>query len=261
MQKTSELYEKIVSGPFVAETRLAIGDDGLLTDEFGDVILLGDDAILVDTGGPESAYDYDMLISIDKPENIFPDGPAIGFAPSQSVNISMRKPVEDIPFMARLALYSRVRNDTEVSEWLPKGVFWADTDYMTKDYRTPTITISGFDTMLLAEQDYPSSTMAWPARDIAILREIAAFLNIGVDPETVAMMDKGYTFPYPAGYSCREVVSYLGLSYAGNIIINESGDFRLIRLNGLPRETSLIVTEGGDVIILGSGENEVSILV
>lgn len=261
MQKTSELYKKIVSGPFVTETRLAIGEEGLLTDEYGDVILLGDDAILVDTGGPESAFDDDMLISIDKPESIFSDGPTIGRAPSQSVDISMRKPVGDIPFMARLALYSRVKNEAEISEWLPKGVFYADTDYMTKDYRTPTITISGFDAMLLAEQDYPSSAMDWPARDIDILKEIAAFLNIGVDPETVAMMDRGYTFPYPAGYSCREVVSYLGLAYAGSIIINESGDFRLIKLNGIPKETSLLVTEDGDVIVLGLGENEVSILV
>lgn len=261
MQNTSELYKKIISGPFVTETRLAIGEGGLLTDEFGDVILLGDDAILVDTGGPEDAFDDDMLIAIDKPEEIFKDGPTVGGAPSFEIDITMRRPVGDIPFMARLALYIRVRNETDVSEWLPKGVFYADTDYMTKDYRAPTITIHGFDAMLLAEQDYPSSTMDWLARDIDILREIASFLNISVDPETVAMMDKGYMFPYPAGYSCREMVGYIGMAYAGSIIISESGDFRLIKLAGIPKETSLLVDEAGDVIVLGLGENEVSILV
>lgn len=261
MQKTSELYKKIVSGPFVTETRLAIGEEGLLTDEFGDVILLGDDAILVDTGGPDEAFDDDMLISFDKPEHIFKDGPAIGCAPSQEIDITMRKPVGDIPFMARLALYSRVKNEAEVSEWLPKGVFYADTDYMTKDYRVHTITIHGFDAMLLAEQDYPSSTMEWPAQDIDILKEIASFLNVNVDPETVSLMNKGYTFPYPAGYSCREMVQYIGMAYAGSIVISETGDFRLIKLNGIPKETSLMTTEDGDVIVLGLGENEVNILV
>lgn len=261
MQKTSELYKKIVSGPFVVDTRLAIGEEGLLTDEFGDVILLGDDALLVDTGGPEGAFDEDMLISIDKPEHIFKDGPAIGCAPSQTVDISMRKPVSDVPFMARLALYSRVRNETDVSEWLPKGVFYADTDYTTKDNRVSTIAIHGFDAMLLAEQDYPSSTMSWPARDIDILREIASFLGINVDPETVGMMDLGYTFPYPAGYSCREVIKYLAAAYTGNFVISETGDLRLIKLNGIPKETSIMVDENGDAIVLGLGENEVSILV
>lgn len=243
MQNTSELYKKIVSGPFVVETRLAIGEEGLLTDEHGDVIFLGDDALLIDTGGPESAFDEDMIVSIDKPEHIFSDGPTLGCTPSQKVDITMRKPVIDAPFMARLALYSRVMNDSETSEWLPKGVFYADTDYVTKDYRTPTVTIRGFDAMLLAEQDYPSSTMAWPARDIDILKEIAAFLGICVDPETVAMMNRGYLFPYPAGYSCREVVGYLGMIYGGSIVISESGEFRLIKLNGIPKETSLMVTE------------------
>lgn len=261
MQHTSDLYKRIISGPFVVETRLAIGDEGLLTDEYGDVILLGDDAILVDTGGPDSAFDDELLVSVDKPEHIFSDGPEIGCAPSCEVDITMRKPVGDIPFMARLALYSRVRNETEISEWLPKGVYYADTDYMTKDYRSPVITIHGFDAMLLAEQDYPSSSMDWPARDIDILREIADFLGISVDPETVAMMNKGYPFPYPAGYSCREMVRFIGMAYAGSIIINESGDFRLIRLNGILKETSLLVDSNGDVIVLGTGENEVSILV
>lgn len=132
---------------------------------------------------------------------------------------------------------------------------------MTKDYRVHTITIHGFDAMLLAEQDYPSSTMEWPAQDIDILKEIASFLNINVDPETISLMNKGYTFPYPAGYSCREMVQYIGMAYAGSIVISETGDFRLIKLNGIPKETSLMTTEDGDVIVLGLGENEVSILV
>lgn len=261
MQKTSDTYKRIISGPYQTETRLAIGESGVLTDEDGDTILFGGDAILIDTGGPDDGFDESMLISVETEQKVFQDGPQIGCAVAQEVDISMRKPVSDIPYMARLALYARVKNQEEVSEWLPQGVFYSDTDYSTKDNRVQTITIHGFDAMLFAEQDYPSSTMAWPARDVDILHEIAEFMGIGVDPDTIAMMDKGYTFPYPAGYSCREVIGYLGGAYGGCFVISENGDLRLIKLNGIPPETNLLVDEDGDVIIFGMDGNEVSILV
>lgn len=263
MQETSDTYKRIVAGgDYLVETRLAVGEDGVLTDEYGDTIIFGfDDAILVDTGGPESGYGEDILISMDRPQKIYQDGPQIGCAVSQEIDITMLKPTSDIPYLARLAPYVRVKNQEEISEWLPQGVFYSDTDFTSRDSRVDTIQIHGFDGMLFAEQDYPSSTMDWPARDVDILREIAAFLGIGIDPETIILMDKGYTFPYPAGYSCREVLGYLGGAYAGSIILNESGDLRLVLLSGIPPETNLLTDEDGNVLIFGEGENEVSLLV
>lgn len=263
MQKTSEIYKRIISGPYETETRLAIGEAGVLTDETGDTILFGDTAILVDSGGPDDGYDEDMLISIEKTEHLFQDGPVIGAAASQEVDIEMLKPVGEIPFMARLAIYSRVKNASEVSEWLPQGVFYSDTEETPRDNRVQTIKIHGFDAMLaLAEQDYPSSTMDWPAKDVDILQEIAAFLGIDIDPETLEVMDKGYTFPYPAGYSCREVIGFLGGAYAGGFVISEVGDLRLIQLGAIPAETSFLVDEDGNAIVFGIGEeNEVVLLV
>lgn len=262
MQNTSDTYKRIISGPYQTETRLAVGEDGVLTDEYGDTIIFGfDDAILVDTGGPESGYGEDILISVDRPQKLYQDGPQIGCAVSQEIDITMLKPTSDIPYLARLAPWVRVRNQEEVSEWLPQGVFYSDTDHVTRDSRVQTIQIHGFDTMLFAEQDYPSSTIAWPARDVDIVREIAAFLGIGVDPETITLMDKGYTFPYPAGYSCREVLGYLSGAYAGCFIINETGNLRLVLLNGIPPETNLLTDEDGNILVLGDGENEVSLLV
>lgn len=262
MQQTSDAYKRIISGDHQVETSLAIGEDGVLTDEYGDTIIFGfDDAILVDTGGPESGYREGMLITMDRPQKLYQDGPQIGCAISQEIDITMLKPTSDIPYLARLAPWVRVKNAEEVSEWIPQGVFYSDTDYISKDSRVDTIQIHGFDTMLFAEQDYPSSTMSWPARDVDILREIATFLGIGVDPETIQLMDKGYTFPYPAGYSCREVLGYLGGAYAGCFIINESGDLRLVLLNGIPPDTNLLTDEDGNILVFGDGENEVSLLV
>lgn len=262
MQQTSDAYKRIISGDHQVETSLAIGEAGVLTDENGDTIVFGfDDAILVDTGGPESGYGEDMLIAMDRPQKLYQDGPQIGCAISQEIDITMLKPTSDIPYLARLAPWVRVKNAEEVSEWIPQGVFYSDTDYISKDSRVDTIQIHGFDPMLFAEQDYPSSTMSWPARDVDILREIATFLGIGVDPETIQLMDKGYTFPYPAGYSCREVLGYLSGAYAGCFIINESGDLRLVLLNGIPPETNLLTDEDGNILVFGDGENEVSLLV
>ena len=53
----------------------------------------------------------------------------------------------------------------------------------------------------------------------------------------------------------------MGGAYAGSFILNESGDLRLVLLNGIPPETNLLTDEDGNVLIFGEGENEVSLIV
>lgn len=119
------------------------------------------------------------------------------------------------------------------SEWLQKGKYYIDTRTITHDLEDENIlTIHGYDQMLMLEQMFPSSTMEFPAVDTDVLQEIADFIGFEIDPRTFAIMNKHYQIPLPAGYSCREVVSYIAASYCCNAIFNEIGELRLVPLKG-----------------------------
>ena len=114
------------------------------------------------------------------------------------------------------------------------------------------LTITGFDAMLRTEQEYPYSTLAWPATDIDVVMEIAAFMDVDVDPRTVEMMTKGYKVQYPGGeYTCRETLGYIAAMYGGCFIMNDVGQLRLVKLNGIPRATNYLIDNNGFAITFG----------
>jgi hypothetical protein len=70
-------------------------------------------------------------------------------------------------------------------------------------------------------------------------------MEVQVDTDTIPLLNKGYHVQYPANYTMRETLQYIGAMYAGNWIINDFGALQLICLNGLPPETSLLTDELG----------------
>ena len=113
------------------------------------------------------------------------------------------------------------------------------------------IKLHGYDDMLKAEQDYPASTLAWPARDIDVVREIAAFIGVSIDPRTIPIINRGYTIQYPTGYSCRDVLGYIAAMYAGCFVMSDIGELRLITIYGIPRETRYLIDRNGAAITFG----------
>lgn len=198
--------------------------------------------------------------------------PVIGSCISGEIDIKMKKPLQTIPRMAIIKPYVRIVIPGEYdciagiaiagdvvgsvhnsiagiaiagksvvgvlkagiySEWMQKGTYYIDTRSVTHDYDSDEIlTIHGYDQMMMLEQIYPSSTMEYPADDTDVLQEIADFINFNVDPRTWAIMNKHYQIPLPAGYSCREVISFIAASYCCNAIFNEIGELRLVPLKG-----------------------------
>ena len=79
--------------------------------------------------------------------------------------------------------------------------------------------------------------------------------NTGIDSRTLSLIDKAYKVQYPGygedAYTVREVLGFIGAFYAGNWIINDSGQLRLLVLNDIPAETFYLITENGDKITLG----------
>lgn len=140
-----------------------------------------------------------------------------------------------------------------MSEWIPQGVFYVDTREVTANNNGLNIlTLHGFDAMLKAEQPYSSNATVSDAPDTDYVQAIADAIGVEVDSRTWDIM-RGYTMPFPLGYSMREVLGYIASSYIGSFVMTDEGKLRLVSLLGLPDRPgeSLLGDEHGNAIVFG----------
>lgn len=268
MQKTDEAYTRIVSGrEYWYETSVTIDGTGRLVTEDGDAIILGTlpdseepVAIQVDTSTPDSGFQGDgNLFKCVITQPLFKDStPSVGNAMAGYVDIEMIAPF-NVATGAKVCPYIRACNRDEKSEWMQQGEFYIDTRKQTASGGGfEILTIHAYDVLLLAETDYPAdNSHAYPLLDIEMVRFIASTLGPGVkvDTRTEDLMTAGYKFPLPVNYSKREVLGMIAAAYGGNFVISPTGTLRLVPFLDLPKETSCLVTESGNRIILGQDEN------
>lgn len=181
--------------------------------------------------------------------------PSVGGCVSRQIDI-MIKPKGTIPRMAEIKLETRlVLKDfvtgeiTSTSEWLQKGNFYIDT--RETDKVTGVMTIHGYDAMLKAEQPFLTDTTEddWPKPMDEVVAEIAQRMGVTVDSRTV--VSHTLQAGYPLEYTMREVLGFIASAHAGNWIITDAGELRLVGLADIPPETFYLVTEDGDAILFG----------
>ena len=253
MQRTSELYQELLACNHTKETRLVIGESGVLITKRGDSITFGGVSILIGSSGADSGYDESTLIGMRTRSKVFADDkPSVGSCVSSEIDVEMIKPIGEIPRQGRLVPYVRLTDGIRHSEWIQKGVFYIDTRQKAEDGSgLERIILHGYDSMLKAEQDYPHSTLKWPALDIDVVREIASFIDVPIDSRTIETMTYGYKVQYPGEYSCREVLGYIASMYAGCFVMSDQGELRLIGLSSIPPETRYLVAAMGQPITFG----------
>ena len=196
------------------------------------------------------AYNAPQLESIQIVSGVFSQtAPTVGACISAEIDVTLLKPSVSIPRMASIRPFVRITNGVSTSEWLPKGLFYIDTREATKNGGVEKLSIHGFDSMLMAEQLCP--LQGFPMSDIAAVQAIATFLGVGVDDETTALIDKGYTVPIPTDYTCREILGFIAAAYAGSFIMDDFGNLRLCQVNGFPAETNLLINTAGRSITFG----------
>lgn len=231
MQEVSALYTQIMEGGGWHEVKLSVNG--------------------VD-------YAMDKIISMSTSHALFDRAVSVGNTIVGTIDVQLIAASKDIPTMAELRPYVRAVNDTQQSEWLPYGVYYIDTREYDKE--TGILTLAGMDAMLKGEQDYMQrgDQGYWPKSDIACVEEISERLGLGtygIDPRTRAIITRRYSIGYPGigegAYTVREVLGYIGAMYAGNWIITEKGELRLIVLGDIPEETNYFIDESGNIITLG----------
>lgn len=195
-------------------------------------------------------YGHDKIVSYEIKRAAF-EKLGIGNAVASTLEMSFF-PSGTIPTMAQINCYIRAKTayDTElvtdeygtpimtddgyylaskiaqVSEWLPFGIYWIDT--RETDKASGLMTITAYDAMLKAEQDYTDNTGTYPMAMSSAVAYICTQLGLTQDSRNRV---SGYTIDSPTGiYTMREVLQYIAAASGGNWIITESGALRLVKL-------------------------------
>lgn len=163
-------------------------------------------------------------------------------------------PQGTIPRQAKIEVYMRLRLDEQVSEWIPKGVFFFST--RKSDRVTSVLSVHGYDAMLKAEQTWLDSSYdaeTWPMPVWTAVNDIAARMGVAVDSRT--QLNESFPVQYPVDdegdMTMREALGRIAVANAGNWIITDEGKLLLVGLNSMPKETNYLVTETGSAITFG----------
>ena len=136
------------------------------------------------------------------------------------------EPNGTIPTAAEIKCYIRLKDYGDVAtDWLPFGTFYIDTR-STDAYGWMTIT--AYDAMLKAEQDYIDNSGTYPMAMSAAVNYICGKMSVELDSRSQIAP---YTVDSPTEvYTMREVLCGIAAASGGNFVITEEGKLRLIRL-------------------------------
>ena len=267
MQSTSALYKSILSDDnHWFEVAVTIGEKGILIDEhkdwidFGALYLNGSyidskTAILVETGSPDDGIRENALMSLTTSNQLFSGNtPSIGNAVAGQIELKMLDLGFNIPRMAEIRPYVRATDGTNVSEWIPQGVYYIDTRYITKnDDGLDIWTINGFDAMLKAEQPYPYDTAT---KASTVIKNVAGMMGLSQDNIDshvweIIPINGGDTIQCSGEYTAREHLQYIAALYGGNWTMTNEGKLNLVRINDTPYETNILTDEVGYTLNFG----------
>lgn len=136
--------------------------------------------------------------------------------------------------------YTLAESFSEYSDWIPFGTFYIDTR-ATDAYGWMTIT--AYDRMLAAEQDFPSTAGSMTMS--AAVSYIANAIGVTLDSRNQIAP---YSIDSPTGiYTMREVLCGIAAASGGNFIITEDNRLHLVRLAS-PAESGDVPVMSCDVL-------------
>lgn len=179
--------------------------------------------------------------------------PTIGVCASRMLEIEIF-PKGEIPRQAQISACIRLELGEQASEWIPKGVFFISTRKLNKI--TGALTITAYDAMLKANQVWLNSSYDyenWPMPVWDAVNNIAGRMGVQVDART--QLNTAYPVEYPVDENgdmqMRDVLSMIAVANASNWVISDEGKLWLIKYGDAEPETSYLITESGEAILMG----------
>lgn len=179
----------------------------------------------------------------------------IGQAASATLTLSLY--ADNIPKGATIRRYIRLVNGSQVSEWLPGGIFYVNRRALDNGYWT----VEAFDVMRKGEQPWnPSQDLNFPCPMDEAAAALAAVMGTTLDSR--CNLSHTYTIDYPTSdpeseepadnnYTVRQILQWIAAAHGGNWIVTGEGKLLLIGIGDEPEETHYLVTEYGDPILFG----------
>ena len=170
-----------------------------------------------------------------------------GIGNAATAKLTLKLYTDNVPRAATIKRFIRLRNGSQVSEWLPKGVFFTN----RRSEEDGQWTVEAFDAMRKAERVWtPDQSLTFPMTAPNAVAEIARIMQVQVDPRT--QLDPAYTIDYPANdYTLRDELRFIAAAHAGNWVVTGEGQLLLVPLLSAPPETFYLVTEYGEPITFG----------
>jgi len=171
-----------------------------------------------------------------------------GIGNATAAKLTLTLYADSIPRAATIKRYIRLKNGDQVSEWLPKGIFY--TNRRSED--DGQWTIDAFDAMRKAERVWvPAESLTFPMTMPEVAAELARLMQVELDPRT--KLNPAYTidYPYDNDYTIRDVLRFIAAAHGGNWIITDEGKLRLVPLMSAPSETHFLITQDGEAITFG----------
>lgn len=189
-------------------------------------------------------YGPEAEVSHDADASLFSEF-GFGNAVCATLNLSLR--ADNVPRGAQIKRYVRLNNDGEVSEWIPKGVFWANRRAEDDGYWS----IEAFDGMRKFDKVWePDQTLVFPMPMKDAVELIAETVGVSMDARTELSED--YTVDYPTSeQTMRQTLAWIAAAHGGNFIMSDAGELWLVPLLSAPESTNYLVTEDGDAITFG----------
>ena len=208
---------------------------------------------LLRTKGTKKEYQFDINGTVYGPEREVEHSvdaglyEKFGIGNAATAKLTLKLYADSIPRAATIKRYVRLKNGSQATEWLPKGVFFTN----RRSEEDGQWTVEAFDAMRKAERVWtPDQSLTFPMTVPNAVAEIARIMQVQVDPRT--QLDPAYTIDYPANdYTLRDELRFIAAAHAGNWVVTGEGKLLLVPLLSAPPETFYLVTEYGEPITFG----------
>ncbi|MDE7242780.1 MAG: hypothetical protein K2O18_02215 [Oscillospiraceae bacterium] len=162
-----------------------------------------------------------------------------------TAKLTLKLYADSVPRAATIKRFVRLRNKNQVSEWLPKGVFFTN----RRSEEDGLWTVEAFDAMRKAEQRWePQQNLVFPMNMHTASLALAQAIGTSLDSRSV--LNPAFTIDYPADYTIRDELRFIAAAHGGNWIVTGRGELLLVPLQSL-LETNHLVSEYGDAIVFG----------
>ena len=152
-------------------------------------------------------------------------------------------------------IMARITDEESYSEWASFGTFFIN--QRDDSGHDDLLMLDCYDAMLKANTPYLSDTdtgLVWPRPMIDVVEDIAARLEVGIDPRTKINTGSDYMISEPStDITMQQILSDIAICHGGNWIITEDNLLRLVPLTSAADETYRIIDEDFNTITAADG--------